>query len=520
MRFKRYPNIGTILLIVNLMVLILPLGGFLFFRIYENRMVHEAEAELIVQAAFLSEVMKHSVREAMPDYENYGTPVELQKPQDDYYTPIAPQLNLSRDPVLPPRPDGVQAAQKPDAVLLKIGKRLTDVFWEAQKTTLAGMRLLDHEGTAIGGRADEGLSFAHVPEVREAMSGRYASVIRARISDDPPPPLASISRGTGIRVFIVYPVIHGQRLWGLVYLSRTPSNTMRSLYAERRKFILAGATVLSLTLILALLTSLTISRPVRALTLRARRMTEGGAQALEPLSFPGTSEIAELSHSFSTMAHALQQRSEYIRNFAAHVSHEFKTPLTAIQGAAELLSEHMQTMSEEERNRFLSGIADNTERLKRLVHRLMELARADNLMPSDERIDVRAALEQVAAAFEGRRIAVRAPERVQARISAESFQIVASNLIANSFQHGASLVEVNVSVEAGAVEIALKDDGEGISERNRVRIFEPFFTTRREMGGTGLGLKIVSSVLEAHHGRIRLVESTKGTILAITLPSG
>jgi signal transduction histidine kinase len=249
-------------------------------------------------------------------------------------------------------------------------------------------------------------------------------------------------------------------------------------------------------------------------------MTEGGAQALEPLSFPGTSEIAELSHSFSTMAHALQQRSEYIRNFAAHVSHEFKTPLTAIQGAAELLSEHMQTMSEEERNRFLSGIADNTERLKRLVHRLMELARADNLMPSDERIDVRAALEQVAAAFEGRRIAVRAPERVQARISAESFQIVASNLIANSFQHGASLVEVNVSVEAGAVEIVLKDDGEGISERNRVRIFEPFFTTRREMGGTGLGLKIVASVLEAHHGRIRLVESTKGTILAITLPSG
>ena len=82
----------TILLIVNLMVLILPLGGFLFFRIYENRMVHEAEAELIVQAAFVSEVMKHSVREAMLDYENYGTPVELQKPQDEYYTPIAPQL--------------------------------------------------------------------------------------------------------------------------------------------------------------------------------------------------------------------------------------------------------------------------------------------------------------------------------------------------------------------------------------------------------------------------------------------
>ena len=238
--------------------------------------------------------------------------------------------------------------------------------------------------------------------------------------------------------------------------------------------------MLSLTLILALLTSLTISQPVRALTLRARRMTERGGQTLKPLSFPGTSEIAELSQSFSSMAHALQQRSEYIRNFAAHVSHEFKTPLAAIQGATELLSEHMQTMSEEERNRFLSGIADNTERLKRLVNRLLELARADNLKPSDECIDVRAALEQLQAAFEHRRIVVRAPEGVQARISAESFQIVASNLIANSFQHRAHLVEVDVSVNGGAIEIVLKDDGEGISERNRARIFEPFFTTRRE----------------------------------------
>jgi signal transduction histidine kinase len=517
MIFKRYPSIRTILMIANLAVLILPLGGFVFFRIYENRLVHEAEAELIVQAALLSETMKSAIESAVPDYQNYGTPVEPPKSAYEYYIPLAPQLDLSANEILPPRPEGIPAAPAPDAVMMDIGRRLTALFTAAQKTTLAGMRLLDHRGQAIGGRDETGLSFAHIPEVREAMSGRYASAIRARISDDPQPSLASISRGTGIRVFIVYPVIHEKRLWGLVYMSRTPDNIMRDLYAERGKFILAGVTVLTLALLLALLTSLTISGPVQALTLRARRLA-GGGEALKPLGFPGTAEVAELSQSFASMARSLQQRSEYIRNFAAHVSHEFKTPLTAIQGASELLSEHMQTMPEEERARFLSAIQDNTGRLKRLVSRLMELARADNLTPSDELVNVRAALEQVRSGFEGRQIEIEAAPEVQAKISAESLQIVASNLIANAFHHGASLVKVEVSKGAQAVEIAFRDNGEGISERNRARIFEPFFTTRRETGGTGLGLKIAASLLEAHHGAIRLAGATDGTVFVVTVP--
>ena len=197
MRFKRYPSVRAILLIVNLTVLILPLGGFVFFRIYENRLVHEAEAELIVQAAFLGEAMKLQVMAAMPDFQNYGTPLDLPKPQDEYYTPVAPQLDLSKNEILPRRPDGIPTPQAPGAALLNIGRQLTGLFTGTQKTTLAGMRLLDHRGGVIGGRDEVGLSLAHIPEVREAMGGRYVSVIRVRISDDPPPPLASISRGDG-----------------------------------------------------------------------------------------------------------------------------------------------------------------------------------------------------------------------------------------------------------------------------------------------------------------------------------
>ena len=76
-----------------------------------------------------------------------------------------------------------------------------------------------------------------------------------------------------------------------------------------------------------------------------------------------------MSQSFSEMARSLEHRSEYIRNFAAHVSHEFKTPLTAIQGAIELLEEHSHDMPAEQRARFLHNISLDAERLKRLVDR-------------------------------------------------------------------------------------------------------------------------------------------------------
>jgi signal transduction histidine kinase len=433
--------------------------------------------------------MKHTIVTTMPDHTAYGTPIEPPAAKDEYYTPITAQIDLATAEVLPPRPDGVQPPETPDAAIMDIGRTLTGMFLETQKTTLAGMRLLDHRGITIGGRNDVGMSFAHVHEVREAMRGHYVSVIRQRISDEPPPPLASISRGAGIRIFIVYPVIHNRRLWGLVYMSRTPNNIMRDVYAERGHFILAGVTILTLTLILGLLTSLTISRPVKALMDRAKRMQEGDKTALQPLEYPGSHEIALLSRSFSEMARSLHQRSGYIRDFAAHVSHEFKTPLTAMQGAAELLNEHIDTMSVEERARFLSTITENTDRLKYLVTRLLELARADNTMPADARTGLYAVLERIQASYGGQavKIVISGPRDLKARIPEEGFEIVASNLIANAVQHNARVIEIGFRQVNGSVEITFKDDGDGISERNRTRIFEPFFTTRRETGGTAWG---------------------------------
>lgn len=516
------PRLRTVLLVVNLTVVILPLGGVFFFRIYENQLVQQTESELISQAAFIGAVYRQGIANRLPDHKNFG--VALAKPNtpphEPYYTHIAPQIDFAKNEQLPRPPDGLVPKAPADPTAREVGEAMTGILVTAQRTTLAGMKLLDFNGVAIAGRYGIGQSFAHIDEVARARAGRYASVIRKRITQSPTPPLASISRGTGIRVFVAMPVIENGRLWGVVYLSRTPRNIFKHLYAERGKVILAGLTILAITVLLVFLTSSTISRPIHRLIARTRQVSDGTSDAMRPLENPGTREMELLSQSFADMARSLRERSQYIRDFATHVSHEFKTPLTSIQGAAELLHEHFDDMSTAERNRFLQNIVADSERLKHLVTGLLELARADNAEPSSETLDVAEALQTVKTKYDESGIVIISGDVQGAAIGmlSDNFDMIFSNLLENSRQHGATLVRIDIARNGDRVEIGFADDGTGIPDANRKQIFTPFFTTKREQGGTGLGLGIVKSILDAHKGRIVLADSDTGTTFGITLP--
>ncbi len=396
------PRLRTILLIVNLAVLVLPLGSLLFFRIYENQLVRQTESELISQGAVLAASYRQEVLERQSAIDSYGrktTPLPTEKLGDFVYVPILPQLDLTAADPLPERPDGKTNSVPPDPTALAASEKLTAIISEARKSTLAGLKILDFNGVEVAGRFEVGQSFAHVQEVALALNGKYASVIRKRGPRKTLPGWSSISRGTSIRVFVAYPIIYQNRLFGVAYLSRTPNSILHHMYDQRRTIFFAGLTILGLTLLLALLTSATIARPINRLIKRARAIAKGDVEAMTPMRRPGTQEMAMLSKSFSEMALTLHQRSEYISNFAAHVSHEFKTPLTSIQGAAELLEEHYETMSSEERKRFTSNILGDTNRLSLLVTRLLELAQADSITPDGGVTIIAEGLNELAAKY-------------------------------------------------------------------------------------------------------------------------
>jgi signal transduction histidine kinase len=519
-RFK----LRTILLAVSLAVLILPLGGVYVFRFYEGELVKQTEAELIAQAALIAAIYKREV-DALLKLEggvaDYGTKVAPGQVPDEYFRPVKPQLTLSSYRIRSRPADAAATDQQADKIAQEAGARLMSALFEAQRTNLAGVRLVDWRGIIIGGREDLGKSLAHISEVRQALEGRYSSAIRQRTIRRSQPPLASISRGTGVRVFVAYPILAGNRLYGAVYLSRTPSSILEHLYGQKEKVALAAATVLLLVIALVVFTSYAIARPLHGLIDQTKRFADGDKKALEPLTKPVTEEVALLSRSFSEMARNLEHRSEYIRNFAAHVSHEFKTPLAAIQGAIELLEEHGEGMSDEERGRFLRNIGQDTERLKRLVDRLLEMARADVLEPSAGECEVTPLLEQLRGRYKGHGMSmtVAGDTNTRARLPREILETILTNLIDNSRQNGANQVDVTIHQAEGTLRIRIADNGTGISPANAANIFMPFFTTHREEGGTGLGLGIVRALLKAYGGDIELALIDKGAAFNVTVPA-
>jgi signal transduction histidine kinase len=329
-------------------------------------------------------------------------------------------------------------------------------------------------------------------------------------------------------VFVAAPILQEQRIVATVLLWRTPIALSQVLHGKRYHLLLATVLLLGTVVLMSVLTSFTVARPLQALVGQAQRATAGEKGAVTPLARPVTREIAELSHAVAAMARHLEQRADYIRTFAAQVSHEFKTPLAAIRGAVELLQDHGDMMTAAERERFLDNLNQDAARLERLVQRLLELARADVMQatPTD-RVEVAAVMRRLAARYQdaGLRVTLLEPlPKASVAMAGDVLESILSNLLDNARQHGGDAVTMAVTCPApdagadAALLIELSDNGPGISAANAARVFEPFFTTARARGGTGLGLAVVKSLLTAHRGTIELGESTVGTQLRMRLP--
>ena len=510
-------RLRSILLLVNLFVLLVPLGSIYVFRLYENELVRETESELIAQGAYIAAMYKQALVPLVKDHVRYG--MALTNPAasvDEKYTIINPVLDLSHSDVLPPRPDATLSTTPVDALARKAGKLIQPMLEEASLTTLAGVRVLDYQGVVVAGGDDIGESFAPIEEVAGALSGHYTAILRQHISKHPEPPLSSISRGAGIRVFVAMPVVDHGRIVGAVLLSRSPRNIMKGLYDERERVILAGGTVLCIAIALALLTSYAISRPLNALMAQTQRIARG-EKDVPAIDVPVTQELAELSQHISAMAQTIAERSEYIRNFATHVSHEFKTPLTAIQGAVELIQEHGTTMPPAQLSKFLSNVTQDTDRLKILVSRLMELARADMLEARPENTAFAHLVGVLRGYYQdwGIMLITHDMDAAVLPMPEDIARTILGNLIENSAQHAATQVTIRAQHRDGKLTLTILDNGSGISPANARRLFTPFFTTKREKGGTGLGLMVVRSLLAAYKATITCIPQPTGAVFEV-----
>ena len=241
-------------------------------------------------------------------------------------------------------------------------------------------------------------------------------------------------------------------------------------------------------------------------------------------------ELAALKTSVERLSNTLSLRGEYIRNFVRHVSHEFKSPLSGIFGTIEILKQDKEKMTNNQFEKFLSNVNSDCTRMTSLIDGMNQLARFDTGFVQESTHTI--SIESIAA-YLGKWPDVRlTSDDMKSFRSCFSFEylcVVFDQLINNSFEHGATRVDVKLaSLEnqrkvsnEDIIHIQITDDGEGISKDNIVKVFQPFFTTKRSRGGTGLGLSMVKAAVEMHgasiyiespyHGHIR------GTLFTITL---
>jgi signal transduction histidine kinase len=519
------PRLRTLLLLINLVILVLPLAGLWFLRLYESALIRQTESELVAQAAVLAGAFRLErerllVAGAAPETTELASRV-LPAPRAG----AAPTtgLDLADDPVLPPPPDPAPATRPAAPLAAAVGAALTPILREAQTVTLAALRVVDRAGIIIATTGDDlGRSLAGRDEIDRALLGERVSLMRERERPARFVP-GNLRRGANLRVFVAMPVLDGDAVIGAILLSRTPHDVLQAVYGKLYHLLALAALLLGAGIALAIIASRLITRPLGSVVAQAQRVAAGEIGAVMPLSGPGVREAAELSAAVAQMASTLERRADYIRSFAAHVSHEFKTPLAGAKGAVELLSDHFDGMSEGERRHFLGVIAGGIDRLERLVRRLLDLARADMMRPGGAAPTALAPiLRRLADSYGERGLHVTVHcEAARIALTADALEIALGALLDNVVAHAGpgSGVTIAATAEADKVVLTVSDTGPGIALGDAKRIFEPFFTTAREAGGTGLGLAIARAIITGAGGSIELLPTDTGASFRLVFPA-
>lgn len=512
------PTIRQLLLGVSVFALLLPVGAVTFLRLFDIYLLRQTERHLIAESVLIAEAYRDRL------LAERGIPPEEAPPfrplgrESDPWVPIEPVLDVSYG-ILPPAPEPTRwhyAQETPEA---RAGRALMPLVARAQVFNLTGARLVGADGCVVAStRRDLGACLDELEEVRAALAGRYAAVARRRVSDEPAPPIGSIRRRGGVRVFSATPIFEDGSVIGAVWMSRTAVSPLEVLFSHRDKVGAAFVLCAVLAPAASLLFARSIARPVREITRAADAVAHGRPRVPFVAGRLAPREIVQLSDALDRMTRQLTDRARYIGEFATNVSHELKTPLAGILGAVELLRQEWQTMQPAQRERFLENVEGDARRMELLVRRLLELARVQNAPEEAREIEIAPLVARLAASYR-EPIAIdltRAPASIH--MNPEHLETALRNLLDNAVRHGEGRpVELGVTQAGQRVRFRVRDHGAGVSPANLPRVFERFFTTERERGGTGLGLAIVKAVAELRGGDVAMASGPEGTTVDLVV---
>lgn len=480
------------LLFVNSIVVLVPVVGLEFARLYERQLLESLERDMRNQATLVGQMLLSDLDRGI-GLGDSGHEHAVKRAARSTRTRIR-IVDASLSVVADSHRDGPPEGREPKAPALT---RAADAPLEWLGVALA-------EGPEI--------PLEQRRELQRAVNGQRATATRLRAT----PP--------AVLLFLAEPIRKDQSVLGAVYVTRSTQPVLVELHRIRAGLLSVLAISVLSTALVTILLAWTLTRPIERLARAARGIAAGNRELEVPVG--GGGELTELSSALADMTTQLQARHRYISEFAADVAHEFKSPLTSIRGAAELLSEGAAE-DPSSRARFLRNILLDADRLDRLVSRLLELSRIESSEEPLVRISldelVRRAVERCENPDQPIEYAA-APRPLFVSVRPRDLETALLNLLDNALRHcpptACVQVRVTLSDDQRFVGVSVEDHGPGVPDHLKTKIFERFFTTSPDSGGTGLGLSIVSSVARGHGGRVELESAPgKGARFTLWLPT-
>lgn len=274
-------------------------------------------------------------------------------------------------------------------------------------------------------------------------------------------------------------------------------------------------------LLLAMVVSTYVARKISAPLIEMKYAAEAMARGrfTARTECQSRDELGQLSQAINHLAERLQQQENLRVSMTDNIAHELRTPLTTLKSHMIALKDGIWEPTPER----LESCYEEIDRLAGLVNDLQELNElkypAFGLALSDVQIDevLKESIGLVQAAFYEKKVQLEADLVSGARMKADSDRMkqVFVNLLSNAlkFTPSSGRVKVDLRVSTHQIEISVADSGIGISQEDLPYIFERFYradkSRGRETGGSGIGLAIVRTIVEAHGGEV-WAESTGG----------
>ncbi len=295
----------------------------------------------------------------------------------------------------------------------------------------------------------------------------------------------------------------------------------------RKEFRALLALVLGLGAIASALIAITVTRrglrPLSQMRHALERVQPAHLnERIDPKRWPA--ELRPLAASFDDMLGRLEDSFTRLSQFSADLAHELRTPIGNMLGEAQVAL--TRERRPDEYRAVIESAATECQRLSGIIDNLLFLARAESAEQQVNRavFSGRAALQKIASFYEvsaeDRQIAITCEGQADIFADPVLFNRAIGNLIENSlrFTPEGGRIEVSLRQSENNSAISVRDSGSGIAPEHLPRVFDRFYRgdASRSSAGTGLGLALVKSIVDLHHGSVS-IESAVGHGTTITL---